>query len=277
MVLDHRRTVLTTGANSGIGLATAIEVARRGFRSIGSVRSEGKAEVVHEAAREAGVQVETVLLDVTDAAACERVLTEHPLYGLVNNAGYAVTGAVEDVDDERARELLETMVIAPMRLARLALPAMQHHGEGRIVNVSSIAGLVTAPMAGWYTGAKHALEALSDSLRMEVARDGVKVVIVEPGGFKTGIWEDMDRDIERLEAAGSRNTSAYGRFQQIQRLLEPTMGSPEQCAKVIAAAVESRTPKGRYLVGLDAWAMDLGSRFTPPFVKDRVLRLALGI
>jgi len=271
------QTVLTTGANSGIGLATTIELARRGFHSIGSVRSKAKAKVVHSAAADAGVAIETVLLDVTDDEQCESVLAGLELHGLVNNAGYALTGAIEDVSDAEARHLFETMVFAPMRLARLALPAMQANGAGRIINVSSIAGLVSSPLAGWYTGAKHALEALTDALRNEVARDGVQVVLIEPGGFKTGIWDDMTRDIERHGQAGSRNTSAYERSLQFQRLLEPIMGSPDQCAGVIAGAIEARVPRGRYLVGIDAQAMRLADRLTPNMLQDRVLRFALGL
>jgi NAD(P)-dependent dehydrogenase (short-subunit alcohol dehydrogenase family) len=274
---EHDRTALVTGATSGIGLATVLELARRGFRTVGTARSSAKADVVHRAADAAGVDVETVLMDVDDAGRCREVLDGLDLYALVNNAGYAVTGAVEDVDDADARQLLETMVVAPMRLSRLALPGMRARGGGRIVNVSSIAGLVSAPLSGWYTGAKHALEALSDSLRMEVAGDGVKVVLVEPGGFKTGIWEELRRDVDRLEAEGSRLAPAYARMLRMQRLLEPTMGRPEHCARVIVDAVEARHPNGRYLVGLDAQAIHLSSRFTPPFVRDRVLRLALGI
>ncbi len=273
----RERTILTTGANSGIGLATTIELARRGFHSVGSVRSAAKAEIVHAAAAEAGVEVETVLLDVTDAAQCEQVLAGLALYGLVNNAGYSVTGAIEDVSDEDARQLLETMVIAPMRLARLALPSMRAAGDGRIINISSIMGRVSAPFGGWYTAAKHALETLSDSLRIEVARDGVKVVLIEPGGFDTGIWEETRRDIERHAEHGSRNVAAYERFLQLQRLAGPIMGSPAQCAGSIADVIGSRSPRSRYLVGLDAQALNLTSRLTPTMVQDRVVRLVLGI
>jgi NAD(P)-dependent dehydrogenase (short-subunit alcohol dehydrogenase family) len=271
------RRVLVTGANSGIGLATTLELSRRGFASIGSVRSKAKAKVVRDAAREAGVEVDTIQLDVTDAAACARALDGLELYGLVNNAGYALTGAIEDIGDDEAHLLFETLVFAPMRLARIALPVMRERGGGRIVNVSSIAGLVSSPLAGWYTGAKHALEALTDALRIEVARDGVQVVLIEPGGFKTGIWEDMARDIERHDQAGSRNTSAYERSLQLQRLIEPIMGSPDQCARVIAGAIEARSPRDRYLVGIDAQAMRLGDRLTPNLIQDRVLRLVLGL
>ena len=271
------RTVLTTGANSGIGLATVLELARRGYRSIGSVRSEEKGEVVAKAAAEAGVEVETVLLDVTDAEQCEKVMSGLDLYGLVNNAGYGLTGAVEDVPEHEARALVETMVFAPMRLARLALPHMRDQRDGCIVNVSSIAGRTTAPFAGWYSGSKHALEALSDSLRMEVASAGIKVVLVEPGGFKTGIWEEFEGDIEKREKDGSRFGQAYRRSLQGQKMIEPLMGDPANVARVIAGALGARAPRARYLVGIDAQAMNLADTLTPTPIKDRFVRLFLGI
>ena len=274
---NANRTVLVTGANSGIGLATVLELGRRGYRAVGSVRSPAKAEVVRQAAEEAGVDVDTVLLDVSDADACAEVVPGLGLWGLVNNAGYAVTGAVEDVEDDEARGLFEVMVHAPMRLARLALPSMRTAGGGRIVNVSSIAGLVTAPYAGHYTAAKHALEALSDALRMEVAGDGVKVVLVEPGGFKTGIWEEFEADIDKRTAEGSRHGPGYRRYLAAQKLTEPIMGDPQGCAKVIANALSTRVPRARYLVGIDAQAAAMASRLAPTFVRDRVLRIALGL
>lgn len=273
----ERRTVLTTGVNSGIGLATAIEVARRGYRSIGTVRSEAKAALVEKAAADAGVTVETVLLDVTDADRCEEVLAGLDLYGLVNNAGFAVTGAVEDVTDDQARHIFETMVLAPTRLARLALPAMRAAGEGRIIQVSSLMGRISAPLSGWYTAAKHALETLSDSLRVEVAGAGIDVVLVEPGGFKTGIWDEFRADIDRLESEGSRHRDAYDRFLRFQQLLEPVMGEPDHVGRVIADLLQARRVRSRYLVGVDAQMATLASRLTPTPVLDRVLRTTLGL
>jgi chromosomal replication initiation ATPase DnaA len=130
-MVNDARPVLTTGANSGLGLAIAVELARRGFRSIGSVRSEAKAAVVHEAADEAGVEVETVLLDVTDADGCAEVVDSVRPWGLVNNAGVVDQRLVEEDTDDEARAMFETMAIAPMRLARLALPHMRAGGGGR--------------------------------------------------------------------------------------------------------------------------------------------------
>src|SRR3954470_3325191 len=137
-----KRTVLTTGANSGIGLAVTLDLAAHGFRSVGSVRSQEKAEIVAKAAAERGVTVETVLLDINDAAACEDVINRIRPHGLVNNAGYLIYAPVELVDDDEVRALFETLVISPMRLARLALPHMREEGWGRIVNISSLVGRV---------------------------------------------------------------------------------------------------------------------------------------
>jgi NAD(P)-dependent dehydrogenase (short-subunit alcohol dehydrogenase family) len=269
------KAVLTTGANSGIGLATVLEVAKLGFRSIGSVRSEAKADAVAKVAADAGLEVETVLLDVTDEEACTRVLSDLSLYGLVNNAGYGLTGAVEDVSDDEARAALETMVLAPMRLARLALPHMRGRREGRIVNVSSIMGRTATPLTGWYQAAKHGLEAVTDALRVEVAGAGVRVSLVEPGGFKTSIWDDLERDVERRGA--SQFGGSYLRLKQVMRLGEPVMGEPSRVAKIIGRALTSPRPRSRYLVGIDAQAAALSDSLTPDPVKDFVFRRVLGL
>jgi NAD(P)-dependent dehydrogenase (short-subunit alcohol dehydrogenase family) len=273
---DRRHlAVLTTGSNSGIGLSTVVEVARLGFRSVGTVRSEAKAEEVRRAAAAAGVEVETALLDVNDAGAGAEVIDRFRPWALVNNAGYGGLGAIEDVDDDEARQLLETMVLAPMRLCRLALPHMRSAGDGRIVNMSSILGRTAAPLAGWYCGSKHALEALSDALRVEVAGAGVKVILVEPGGFRTGIWEEVGGAAEAR--AGSAYGTAYRRSASGLQLTTPLMGDPSAVARVVGRALASRFPRPRYLVGVDARAIDLASRLYPTPLRDRITRLGLGL
>ncbi len=273
--MGNPRTAITTGANSGIGLATVLELARRGLRSVGTVRSESKAAVVADAAREIGATVETVLLDVTDADGCARVIDEFQPFALINNAGYSITGSIEDVTDAEARAAFETMVLAPMRLARLAIPSMRDRRRGRIINVSSIYGRTTTPLTGWYQGTKHALEGLSDALRMEVARDGIQVILVEPGGFRTGIWEETEREVAKR--SGSRYDSAYRRTLTTTRLWQPFMGDPVQCAKVIGSAVTRRWPRARYLVGYDAQVLALWSSFTPTEVRDQIVRRVMSL
>ena len=270
------RHVLVTGANSGIGLATVVELAGRGFRVTGTVRSKAKAKIVRDAGSAAGVEIATTILDVTDPQRCATVIEEvGPLHGLVNNAGYGLMGAVEDVDDDEAHQILETMVIAPVRLARLALPAMRAAGGGRIVNVSSIYGRTTTPLTGWYQGAKHALEGVSDALRMEVAKDGIHVVLIEPGGFKTAIWEDLERDLAKR--TDSRYAASYERLGSLQHLWSSLMGDPATCAKVIARALSTPIPRPRYLVGTDARLLAAAADLTPTVVMDRVMRLFQGL
>jgi NAD(P)-dependent dehydrogenase (short-subunit alcohol dehydrogenase family) len=269
------KVVLTTGANSGIGLATVVKLAKLGFRSVGTVRSESKAATVMAAASSAGVSVETVMLDVTDAMRCAEVVDQVRPWAIVNNAGYSGVGAIEDVSDDEARHQLETMVVAPMRLACLALPHMRTAGDGRIVNVSSIYGLTTTPFSGWYQASKHALEAASDALRLEVARDGIRVILIEPGGFKTGIWEEFESDVSRRE--DSDYEAAYHR---IRSLLDPFMrfmGEPEGAAKAIAKSLTVKAPHARYLVGRDAQMIAAAQPFLPSVLRDRVTRFLVGL
>lgn len=273
--MGEPRTVLVTGANSGIGLATAVAAARAGLDVVGTVRSPAKARLVRAAADAAQVDVRTAILDVGDAQACRRVIDRVRPWGLVNNAGYSASGAVEDVSDAEARAALETMVVAPMRLCRLALPHMRAQGGGRVVNMSSVYGLTTSPLTGWYQASKHALEALSDALRVETAQFGVRVVLVEPGGFDTGIWDEAHREIEGR--AGSAYGTAYARVRSGISLSRPLMGDPAQVARVVVRALTSGRPRHRYLVGVDAQALRMIDTLVPGQLRDRVVRLALGL
>ena len=269
------QTVLTTGANSGIGLATVVHVAELGFHSVGSVRSGAKAADVAEAAAAAGVSVDTVLLDVTGARRCAAVIEEVRPWAVVNSAGFPGVGAIEDVTDSEARRQLETMVIAPMRLARLALPHMRAAGQGRIVNITSIYGLTTTPFSGWYQACKHALEAASDALRLEVARDGIQVVMIEPGGIKTGIWAAFEDDVVRR--AGSNYDAGYQRLRTLLKGFTLFMGEPEGVAKAVGKALTVRSPRARYLVGRDAQVIAAAQPLIPTELRDRITRVVTGL
>jgi len=269
-------TVLTTGANYGIGNAVALHTARLGYRSVCTVRSEEKAELVHRGARAAGLSVETALLDVTDDAACEQIVEKYRPLALVNNAGYNSTGAIEDLDEADARLCMETMAIAPLKLARLSMPHMRAAGWGRVIQMSSIIGRTTLPLCGWYQASKFALEAASDALRTEVASAGVSVVLIEPGAVKTGIWgEGVWSDDDRLLATPF--TPSYQRLRTLMSMQDRLMNSPEKIARIVGRCLTSDRPRARYLIGLDAHLLVAMRRVLPTSIEDAIMRRALGL
>jgi NAD(P)-dependent dehydrogenase (short-subunit alcohol dehydrogenase family) len=275
------KSVVVTGANSGIGLVTVLELAGAGYDVIGTVRSAAKAALVQEAAEAKGVTVRTVELDVNDAASTEAGfkqiddLTEGQLWAVVNNAGYAQAGAVVDVSDEQARAQLETNLLAPMRIAKLVLPGMKERGDGRIVNVSSVAGRLSTPLMGWYCASKHALEAVTDALRMEVEPDGVRVILIEPGMFGTDIWAAAESH-SLPEPSSARYAAAYARSEamsaQAKRLPDPVW-----VARTIRVALSNPFPMARYVVGADAVGGILAETLVPTAVTDYVKAVTTGL
>jgi NAD(P)-dependent dehydrogenase (short-subunit alcohol dehydrogenase family) len=184
-------------------------------------------------------------------------------------------GAVEDVTDEEVRWLLETLVVGPMRLARLALPAMRRRGDGRIVNVSSVVAQITAALTGWYQGGKPALAAVSDALRFEVRPFGIEVIMIEPGSFRTAIWPKAQADLERRRS-GSVYGTAYERALKVLQALVDHAPDPDRVAEVIGRSLTVGHPRPRYLVGIDAPLLEAADLLVPRAVKDRVLRQVLG-
>ncbi len=275
------RSVVITGANSGIGLVTALELAGAGYDVIGTVRSAEKAAGLEVAAAEAGTAVRTVVLDVNDAASTEAgfaqvaELTDGGPWAVVNNAGYAQAGAVEDVSDEQARAQLETNLLAPIRIARLVLPRMRERGEGRIVNVSSVAGRLSTPLMGWYCASKHALEAVTDALRMEVEGDGVRVVLVEPGMFGTDIWAAA-RAAGLPDPSSPRYAAAYARSDAMSAQ-SGRLPDPVWVARTIRVALSNPVPMARYVVGADAVGGILAETVLPTALTDYVKSVATGL
>lgn len=275
------RSVLVTGGNGGIGLATVLELAGAGWDVIASVRSLPRAAQVQDAAAAAGLAVRTVLIDVDDALSCrEGVARALSLAGggidaLVNAAARAQPGAIEDVDDDLARAQLETNVIAPMRLARLVLPGMRARGEGRIVNVSSLAGRSATPFMGWFCASKHALEAATDALRVEVEGDGVRVVLVEPGTSGRTVRAAAARG-ELPPPTTASNAAAYAHAQAtVDR--ESDRSAPVWVARAIRVALSNPVPMARYVVGAEAVGGILTEQLVPTVITDYVKAVGSGL
>ncbi len=273
-------SVVVTGANSGIGLLTCLELARHGFDVVGTARDDDRCQVLRDAAAGAGVAVRAVPLRVDDAEDCVRAageiaeLTGGGPWGLVNNAGFVQSGAVEDVTDDLVRAQLETNVVAPIRLARLFLPAMRARGSGRIVNISSIAGRLATPLMGWYCASKHALEGVTDALRMEVEADGIRVVLVEPGMFGTPIWGAVEKGFPA--ATTPRYAAAYAHTEALAARSD-RLPDPVWVARAVRLALTSRVPVARYLVGVDAMGGVLAETLAPTLLTDWVKNVSTGL
>jgi NAD(P)-dependent dehydrogenase (short-subunit alcohol dehydrogenase family) len=282
MTTSRPGPVLVTGANSGIGLSTALRLAEREWTVYGTVRGEEKADALRDAARERklGRRVHPVVLDVSDHAAVVAAWKDLPdFYAVVNNAGYSETGAIEEVSAAQAKAQLDVNLVAPAIVSACALPGMRRRGDGRIVMVSSVAGRASVlPLNGWYHASKFGLEALSDVLRVEVSGFGVRVVIVEPGFFRTRIGNKARERSESLaRRRGSPYAKSYERMGGMLELVERLAPSADVVARTIGSAIESRRPRQRYIVGLDALATIATQPFIPRELTDLAMRLVAGL
>ncbi len=244
------KAVLITGCSTGIGRATAEHLAARGWTVYATAR---KLDAVRDLAAKG---CKTLALDVCDEAsmraAVEAVERAEGAVGvLINNAGYGQEGAVEEVSIESVRRQFETNVIGLTRLVQLVLPGMRRQRWGKIVNLSSMGGKLTFPGGGFYHATKHAVEALSDALRFEVAGFGINVVVIEPGPIKTQFGDTA------LASIGGGSTSPYAAFnaslsKNIRDAYEGALGwfalGPEAVARVIEKSITARRPRTRYPV-----------------------------
>lgn len=243
--------VLVTGCSSGIGRATALALARVGLPTWASARRvESLADL-----EAAGCRV--LQLDVTDEesrqAAVRAVTAEHGAVGtLVNNAGYAQAGPVEEITPEMLRRQFETNVFGLVRMCQLVLPGMRAQHSGTIVNIGSAAGLMGTPGSAAYAMTKWSLEALSDALRYETRAFGVRVALLEPGGVRstsfaateTATWPATHGPYDKFR------DNHHQRMAQWTREGAPGMSSPENVASVVVRAITARTPRARYKIGI---------------------------
>jgi len=272
-------TVLVTGASTGIGEATVLHLRQLGFDPVAAVRKDEDAE------RLEGLGLRTARIDVTDAgqiAAARDSLGDEPLAGLVNNAGIAVAAPLEFLPIDRLRQQLEINLVGQAAVIQAFLPALRR-ARGRIVNVSSIGGRVALPLVGPYNASKFGLEGLSDSLRRELRPQGIDVILIEPGGVKTPIWNKAGQLADEMLAEGmpAEAERLYGRMiaavrAQTARIAEESGIEPRDVAEVIGTALTASRPRTRYLVGRDAKIRGPMAKFLPDRVMDRLIGRAVG-
>lgn len=243
--------VLVTGASSGLGAATAAHLAGLGHR----VYAASRRATVTEGSRALPLR-----MDVDDDQAVETAIdevwrTEGRLDVVINCAGYGVAGAIEDVPVSAVQEQFNTNVFGVLRVCRRVLPLMRRQGAGLIINVTSIAGELSLPFQGIYSASKFAVEGISEAMRAEVRPFGVRVVLVQPGDFRTGFTEAR----RTVPIDGSAYAARSRRAVEIAANDERAGADPEQVARLMARIIASPRPRFRYVVGPAAqeWLMRL--------------------
>ncbi len=275
--------VVVTGASTGIGACCALRLAHQGYRVFAGVRKPEDGVRLLEGARG---ELRWLPLDVTDAGMISRAAEtvrlaqdDRGLAGLVNNAGIAVGGPLEYLSADRLRAQLEVNVVGLHAVTQAFIPLIRQ-ARGRIVNIGSIAGRIASPFTGAYAASKHAVEALTDALRLELAPEGIHVSVVEPGQIRTPIWDkglqEFSSITSQIPAEGMLRYG--GRLQALHHILERARTRstpPEAVAGAVLHALESSEPRTRYVVGRDARLRLWLARLLPDRAMDMVVLRAL--
>ena len=268
----HSKTVLVTGCSSGIGEGISIYLREMGFDVFPTARSEADLQKLHLNGFDA------ISLDLRDSTSIDNcvsdLLRKSPLGigAIVNNAGIALPGAVEDLSRDDLRVQFEVNVFGLQELTNRLIPIFRDQGRGRIVNISSIYGILTAPMVGAYCASKYALEALSNAQRMELSDSGVALSLVEPGpilsNFRRNAYANLQNKLSvENHFYGDYKKEIKRKLGKPQRSTRFTRG-PKQVAEKVLHAITSDYPKQRYLVTYPAYAGSLAARFLPGFAID---------
>jgi NAD(P)-dependent dehydrogenase (short-subunit alcohol dehydrogenase family) len=271
-----QQTVVITGASTGIGEACALHLDKLGLRVFAGVRKESDAERLRQAG---SAELVPLYIDVTDhhsilkaAETVTGMVGQAGLKGLVNNAGLAVGGPLEFLSLANLRQQLEINVIGQIAVTQTFLPLLRQ-GRGRVINMSSISGRIAMPFLGPYAASKFALEALTDSLRLELQPWGIEVISIQPGAIATPIWnKSISHAEEMLKHSPAQATLLYGaRLDKLRQtiLKRAGQGIPAgEVAKVVAQALLTERPKTRYLVGRNAKFGALLIKFLPDRWRD---------
>ena len=277
-----KQTILITGATTGIGRHAALHLARRGHHVIASGRNRAALDTL--VAEAEGLHLDAVTLDVTSpssiaaaAGEVDRLTRGAGVDVLINNAGFGLVAAVDEMSDADARALFDTNVFGLLAVTRAFVPQMRARGRGRIVHVGSIGGKVTMPFLGVYTATKYAVESLSDAMRQELEPFGIDVVLVEPGAIRTEFNTTSMKGVARYGGERSPYAAVYANAERILALASKQAVGPEVISRVLARAVESRRPAPRYVAPFSGKLAVFLGRALPTRLVDWVLRRVFGL
>jgi NAD(P)-dependent dehydrogenase (short-subunit alcohol dehydrogenase family) len=282
---SNGRIALVSGGTDGLGRATAVMLAEHGFRVFAGGRNIERIAALQQFASERKLQLTAMELDVCDDASVDYAVTRiekstGTVDVLVNNAGIAIAAVMEEITLADLRKQFETNFFGLVRMSQRVLPGMRRKISGRIINMSSIAGKLASPLFGPYSSSKHAVEAVSDAMRLEVYPFGIQVVLIEPGYIPTS----MNRNAGELSSAYARGAeqspykSVYqGFLKSWGKTTKSSRYTPEDCARVILRAAEDDPPRARYAVTREAKIGILFRRLLSDRTMDRQMRKAMGI
>ncbi len=252
-----KKTILITGCSSGFGLLSAVQFCKE-YTVYASMRNLEKKDALLNAVNEVGGSVHLLQLDVTDdssvqSAVDQLIAKEGRLDILINNAGYGVGGCFEELSEQEIRDQMETNFFGVQKVTRAVLPQMREQNSGLIINISSLAGRRSFPGLGAYHASKFALEGFSESLRYEVNQFGIKIVLVEPGAFKTSIFSENKQVASGLNRADGPYAK-LNRFVEavFKKTMEKMSDDPIHVVNLIEKIMKSKKPKLRYMIGRNA-------------------------
>lgn len=270
------KTAIVTGANSGFGKLITLRLAQQGYTVIAGVRQETNAKKLAEEVKKAALSesIHIEALDVTDTQSIQafqkRLNAYAPIHLLVNNAGTAYAGFAEEVPVDQYREQFEVNVFGVMEMTQAVLPLMT--SGAKILNMSSISGLMGMPALSPYVSSKFALEGYTESLRIELAAFGIQAALIEPGSFQTNIWNTSMNEQMTPPAAGSKYTAIYQKMMSYIEAQKNNYGDPGEVAElVVSLAEKKRLKKLRYLVGKGVRLSFIAKQLLPWNVWENII------
>lgn len=270
------KSVLVTGANSGFGYLIALKFARNGYKVYATTRSLEKEGVkeLNEIAKKDGLDISWLVLDVTDNESIKSATKDiNKLDVLVNNAGYGAIGLIDSFSDEDFLKQLDTNLIGIHRMVTRFLPVMKSQKSGKIINIASIAGRVTAPRLALYSSSKFGVEAYTEALRHEVGSFGISVCVVEPGTFNTGFGSNEFKGKESIEDGNK----LWGKIEYLKKIfvegfLKKKLNNPQAVADKIYDLANSRFTHLHNYVGTDSKIISFYRKWTPDILWDWLMR-----